>query len=71
MRGLIEAAGFRVHVWDDVTADTSVRPPPPALPAYAISKLVMGDALAGIMAAGQRSRDGRRILMIHAVCDRI
>ena len=71
MRGLIEAAGFRVRVCDDVTADTSVRTPPAALPAYAISKLVMGDALDGIMAAGQRSRDERRILMIHAVCDRI
>src|SRR5262249_53713380 len=70
MRALIEVAGFRVRVWDDVTADTSVGTPPSALPPYAISKLVMGDALEGIMAAGQRSRDERRVLMIHAVCDR-
>ena len=70
MRALIEAPGFRVRVWDDVTADTSVGTPPSALPAYAISKLVMGDALEAIMAAGQRSRDERRVLMIHAVCDR-
>jgi ubiquinone/menaquinone biosynthesis C-methylase UbiE len=70
MRALIEAAGFRVRTWDDVTADTSVATPPAALPAYAISKLVMGDALPAIMAAGQRSRDERRVLMIHAVCDR-
>src|SRR5262245_46852583 len=70
MRALIEAAGFRVRVWDDVTADTSVATPPAALPAYAIAKLVMGDALEGIMAAGQRSRDERRVLVIHAVCGR-
>lgn len=70
MRALLEAAGLRVREWHDVTADTSVATPPAALPAYAISKLVMGDALEGIMAAGQRSRDERRVLMIHAVCDR-
>jgi SAM-dependent methyltransferase len=70
MRALIEVAGFRVRVWDDVTVDASVATAPAALPAYAISKLVMGDALEEIMAAGQRSRDERRVLMIHAVCDR-
>jgi SAM-dependent methyltransferase len=69
MRALIELAGFRVRRWDDVTDDT-VATSPAALPAYAISKLVMGDALEEIMAAGQRSRDERRVLMIHAVCDR-
>ena len=70
MRALIEPAGFPERAWHDVTADTSVATPPAALPAYAISKLVMGDALPAIMAAGERSRDERRVLMIHAVCDR-
>jgi len=32
--------------------------------------LVMGDELQAIMDAGQRSRDERRMLSIHAVCDR-
>ena len=70
MQALIEAAGFRVRVWDDATAETSVATPPAALPPYAIPKLIMGDALPAIMAAGQRSRDERRVLVIRAVCDR-
>jgi SAM-dependent methyltransferase len=70
MRGLLEATGFRVRVWDDVTDEFSVATPVAALPPYAISKLVMGDELQAIMDAGQRSRDERRMLSIHAVCDR-
>ena len=70
MRALLEATGFRVRVWDDVTDEFSVATPVAALPPYAISKLVMGDELQAIMDAGQRSRDERRMLSIHAVCDR-
>ena len=70
MRALIEAAGFRVRVWDDVTAEASVATPVAALPPYSIAKLVMGDALEAIMQAGQRNRDERRTLTIQAVCDR-
>jgi ubiquinone/menaquinone biosynthesis C-methylase UbiE len=70
MRALIERAGFRVRVWDDVTADASPGGPAAALPAYAIAKLVMGDALEAIMTAGQQNRDERRTLTIQAVCDR-
>jgi len=71
MRALLEATGFRVRVWDDVTDEFSVATPVAALPPYAISKLVMGDELQAIMDAGQRSRDERRMLSIHAVCDRL
>jgi SAM-dependent methyltransferase len=70
MRALLEAAGFRVRVWDDVTDEFSVATPVAALPPYAISKLVMGDELQVIVDAGQRSRTERRVLSIHAVCDR-
>jgi SAM-dependent methyltransferase len=71
MRALIEEAGFRVRVWDDVTAEASAVTPVAALPPYAIAKLVMGDALEAIMQAGQRNRDERRTLTIQAVCDRV
>jgi SAM-dependent methyltransferase len=70
MRALIEEAGFRVRVWDDVTAEASVATSVAALPPYAIAKLVMGNELEAIMQAGQRNRDERRILAIQAVCDR-
>jgi hypothetical protein len=70
MRGFIEAAGFRVRVWDDVTAEASVATPVAALPPYAIPKFVMGDELDAIMQAGQRNREERRTLTIQAVCDR-
>jgi SAM-dependent methyltransferase len=69
MRALLEATGFRVRAWRDVTDETASTPTA-ALPAYAITKLVMGDALEAIQAAGQRSRDERRVLTIHAVADR-
>src|SRR5262245_20124471 len=37
MRAVIEGAGFRVRVWDDVTAETSTATPVAALPPYAIA----------------------------------
>src|SRR5262245_5918960 len=70
MRALIEAAGFRVRVWDDVTAEASVATPAAVLPPYSIAKLVMGDQLDAIMQAGQRNREERRTLTLQAVCDR-
>ena len=70
MRALVEAAGFRVRVWDDVTAEMSGVTQLAALPPYAIPRLIMGDALPAIMAASQRSRDEGRVLTIHAVSDR-
>jgi SAM-dependent methyltransferase len=70
MRALLESTGFRVRVWDDVTDEFSVATPVSALPPYAISKLVKGDELQAIVDAGQRNRDERRMLSIHAVCDR-
>jgi SAM-dependent methyltransferase len=70
MRALLEGAGFRVRAWVDVTDEFSVATPVAALPPYAVAKLVMGDRLEAIMETGQRNRDERRLLSIHAVCDR-
>jgi SAM-dependent methyltransferase len=70
MRRVIEEAGFRVRVWDDVTDELGAAPSVGALPPYAIARLVMGDALEAIMGAGLRNREERRTLTIQAVCDR-
>lgn len=68
MRALIEATGFRVHAWDDVTMETSGGKAPSA--GSSIQSLVMGDALAAIVDNGRRNRDEGRIVMVQAACDR-
>lgn len=70
MRALIEAAGFRARLWDDVTAEIAGSGPGGAVQAYSIQSLVMGAALAAITRAGQRNRDEGRIVMVQAVFDR-
>jgi ubiquinone/menaquinone biosynthesis C-methylase UbiE len=70
MRAVIETSGFRVKTWDDVTDEIAGPPTAAAIPAYAIPKIVMGDALDAITAAGHRNRAERRILMIQAVAER-
>jgi len=69
MRALIEAAGFRVRAWDDVTAEIAGPEPGAAVPMHSIQSLVMGDALEAIARAGRRNRDEGRIVMVQAVCD--
>jgi MPBQ/MSBQ methyltransferase len=70
MRALIEAAGFRVRAWDDVTAEIAGSGPNAEVPTHSIQALVMGDALAAITRAGRRNRDEGRIVMVQAVFDR-
>jgi len=70
MRVLIEAVGFRVRAWEDVTAEVAGSGPRAAAPGPSIQALVMGDALEAITRAGQRNRDEGRIVMVQAVCDR-
>jgi SAM-dependent methyltransferase len=70
MRALIEAAGFRSRAWDDVTAETAGPSGAAALPAHSIPRIVMGDALADIMRAGQQNREERRVVMVQAVFER-
>ena len=71
MRALIEAAGFRGHIWEDVSAEIAGGGPDAAAPTYSIQSLVMGDSLAEIISAGQRNRADGRIVMVQAVFARL
>ena len=68
MRAVIEAAGFRLRAWDDVTEETGRAGG--AVPPHSIQRIVMGDALEAITRAGQRNREEGRIVMIQAVFER-
>jgi SAM-dependent methyltransferase len=70
MRAVIEAAGFRLRAWDDVTVETAGPPTAETIPAHSIQRLVMGDALDAIIRAGHRNRDERRLVSIQAVFER-
>ena len=69
MLGLIEDAGFTARVWDDVTAEMAGSGGP--VPAHSIQRIVMGEALDGVIRAGNRNRAEHRIVMIQAVFDRL
>jgi SAM-dependent methyltransferase len=71
MRAIIEAAGFRMRAWDDVTAELAGPSTGGAVPAHSIQRIVMGDAIEGITRAGHRNREERRIVMIQAVFERL
>jgi len=68
MRATLEAAGFVVRHWDDVTEEFA-GPSGPA-PAHSIQRIVMGDLLEAIGAAGQRNREEGRIVNVQAVFER-
>jgi SAM-dependent methyltransferase len=70
MRALIEAAGFRLRAWDDVTGETAGPATAAAIPAHSIQHLVMGDALGEIIRIGHRNRDEGRLVSIQAVFER-
>jgi len=70
MRALIEAAGFRARVWDDVTDEATGPSTGAVAPTRGIQHLVMGDDLDAITRAGDRNRRERRLAMVHAVFDR-
>lgn len=69
MLALIEAAGFTVSAWDDVTAETAGTSAP--APAHSIQRIVMGEALDEISRAGHRNREEGRIVMVQAVFNRL
>jgi hypothetical protein len=69
MPALIEAAGFRTRVWDDVTAETTGPRPGAAVPVHSVQYLVMGEALAATIHAAYRSCNEGRIIMAQAVFD--
>ena len=70
MRAAMEAAGFRVRVWDDVTAETAGPGTADEIPPYFASRIIMGDALDAIVRAGHRNREEGRIVSIQAILDR-
>lgn len=70
MRAVIEAAGFRARAWEDMTGETAGPATGAAIPAHSIARLVMGDAIDAIVAAGHRNQDERRIVSIQAVFER-
>jgi len=70
MRAVIEGAGLRLRVWDDVTAETAGPPTAAAIPAHSIQRLVMGDAIDEIIRVGHRNRDEGRLVSIQAVFER-
>ena len=67
---LIEAAGFVERAWDDVTVETAGRPRRRASRAHSVQRLVMGDALEDITAAGHRNRTEGRLVSVQAVFER-
>jgi SAM-dependent methyltransferase len=70
MRALVEGAGFRVRVWDDVTAETAGPVDPATIPAHSAQRLIMGGELDAIIRASHRNRDEGRLVSIQAVGDR-
>jgi len=70
MRAVIEAAGFRLRAWDDVTAETAGPTTAATIPAHSIQRLVMGDAIDEIIRVGHRNREEGRITSIQAVFER-
>jgi MPBQ/MSBQ methyltransferase len=67
MRATIEATGFAAHAWQDVTAEIAGPSTGAAVPPHSIQRIVMGDRLDAIIAAGHRNREERRIVMTQAV----
>jgi ubiquinone/menaquinone biosynthesis C-methylase UbiE len=70
MRAVIEAAGFRMRAWDDVTTETAGPTTGTAVPPHSIQRLVMGDAIDEIIRAGHLNRQERRLVSIQAVFER-
>ena len=70
MRAVIEAAGFQVRAWEDVTAEVAGPGSAAAIPAHSVQRIIMGAALDEIVRAGQQNREERRIVMTQAVLER-
>jgi len=70
MRAVIEAAGFQVRAWEDMTGETTGLATGATVPAHSIQRLVMGDAIDAIIAAGHRNRAEGRVVSIQAVFER-
>jgi len=70
MQAVIEAAGFRLIKWDDVTFEKE--PSTTVRPTHSIQKLVMGEELLKeITNASKRNDAEQRLAMVQAVFERI
>jgi len=70
MRGMIEASGFHLLKWDDVTHEKD--DPNAVRSNYSIQKLVMGEELlAEIRIADKHNDEEQRLVMVQAVFERI
>lgn len=67
MQTLIEAVGFRLRVWEDVTTDTTTASPEAPLVTHSIQYLVMGEALGTISQAAYRNSVEGRLVNVQAV----
>jgi SAM-dependent methyltransferase len=70
MRAIIEGAGFRALVWDDITAETAGPSSGAAVPPHSIQRLVMGDGIDAIIRAGGQNREEHRLVSIQAALDK-
>jgi SAM-dependent methyltransferase len=70
MKAVIERAGFKARVWDDVTAETAGPTTGAGIPPHSIQRLVMGDDIDEIIRAGQRNRAEGRVVSVQAIFDR-
>ena len=70
LRAVIEAAGFRVRAWDDVTQETAGPVDPAAIPAFAAPRLIMGARLDEIIRVGHQNRDQKRLVAVQAVLEK-
>ncbi len=67
MRAVIEAAGFAARAWQDVTVEIAGPSTGAAVPPHSIQRIVMGEGLDAIIAAGHRNREEQRIVMVQGV----
>jgi SAM-dependent methyltransferase len=67
MRAIIEGAGFRTRAWSEPRPGTSR---PATSTSATIQRLVMGDRLPAIVAAGDRNNDEGRMVSVDGVFDR-
>ena len=70
MRAVMEASGFHVRAWDDVTGELTGPASAAAIPAHSVQQIIMGESLDAIIRAGHQNREERRIVMTQAVLQR-
>jgi len=70
MRAVIERAGFRARVWEDVTVEIAGPSTGAAVPPHSIQRLVMGDGIDEIIRAGHANRSEGRLVSVQAIFDR-